>query len=326
MVLRPHDGGPLRDSALLRRSVGGAEANVAGALAELGVPSTWVSRLGRDPFGEYVADDLTSRGVRVLAEHDEARPTGVYLKDSPAAGNRMYYYRSGAAAAAMNAELLADPHIAAELSGCELVHTTGITAGILADDSGLLAALARLRDRTGFTLSVDLNWRPALWQGRDRAALLDLLRTADLLLLGSDEAAAALGTHDPDKLRGLLGPRPRLVLKSDSHAATEHDPDGRVTEVPALSVDVVEPIGAGDGFAAGYLSALLAGLGPIGRLRIGHLVAASVLASPGDHATALPSSTVLRGVAGASAESWSATRVTPAGPVSPALEAHEEVG
>jgi sugar/nucleoside kinase (ribokinase family) len=47
-----------------------------------------------------------------------------------------------------------------------------------------------------------------------------------------------------------------LVIKSDAPApaAIEVDPDGTTTEVPALNVDVVEPIGAGDGFAAGYLA------------------------------------------------------------------------
>ena len=285
VVLHPDGDGDLASSRLLRRSVGGAEANVAGGLAGLGVPATFVSRLGADPFGDVVADDLTGRGVHVLAERDQERPTGLYLKDrTSSGGSRMHYYRSGSAAAAMDADLLDGPAVAEALAGTGLVHTSGITAGILRPGARLFARLLELRDRLGFTLSVDLNWRPSLWHGRDHATLVELLSAADVVLAGVDEATTALGASTAEQLRDLLGPRPLLVLKSDAHAAAEHAPDGGVTEVPALTVDVVEHVGAGDGFAAGYLAGLVAGLDPVARLRQGHLTAAAVLVVPGDHA------------------------------------------
>src|SRR5699024_1493884 len=96
-VLHPDQPGGLTTSSLLRCSVGGAEANVAGALAALGVETTWLSRLGNDPLGELVASDLTRRGVTVLAERDEERPTGLYLKEITDTGSRMHYYRNGSA-------------------------------------------------------------------------------------------------------------------------------------------------------------------------------------------------------------------------------------
>lgn len=285
VVLHPHSDGDLASSSLLRRSVGGAEANVAGGLAGLGVPATFVSRLGADPFGDVVTDDLVRRGVRVLAERDDLRPTGLYLKDRTSSGSsRMHYYRAGSAAGAMDCELLDRPEVFAALAETGLVHTSGITAGILRTGSQLLRRLLELREQLGFTLSVDLNWRPTLWRGRDHTTLVELLRAADVVLAGADEASAALGAETPEQLRDLLGPRPLLVLKSDAHAASEHGPDGAVTEVPALTVDVVEHVGAGDGFAAGYLAGLVAGLDPVARLRQGHLMAAAVLVVPGDHA------------------------------------------
>jgi 2-dehydro-3-deoxygluconokinase len=313
VVLRPDQPGGLRGSDLLRRSVGGAEANVAGALATMGVHTTWVSRLGSDPFGDYVEHDLNARGVTVLAERDDDRPTGAYLKDSGATGSRMYYYRTGSAATVMDRGLLAAPAVAEALGTCEVVHTSGITAGLLAEDSEFLPALVEARDRHGFTLSVDLNWRPALWRGRDAHSLRSLLRAADVVLLGVDEATIVLGTDEPTRLREQVGPRPRLVVKSDAYTAAELDPDGTVTEVPALSVDIVEPVGAGDGFAAGYLAGTLAGHDATGRLRLGHLTAASVLAEPGDHALLLPGVAVRRALLEATADEWRATRVTAAG-------------
>lgn len=311
-VLRPELPGGLAGSELLRRSAGGAEANVAGALVTLGIPATWVSRLGADPFGSFVAQDLTSRGVEVAAELDDDRPTGIYLKESGSTASTMYYYRAGSAAAAMDGALLDGPRIAGLLSRCEVVHTSGITAGILADDSDLLPRLVDARDRHGFRLSVDLNWRPHLWRGRDPAPLRDLLRAADLLLLGADEAEAVLGTADPAGLRAEVGPRPRLVVKSDAHVATEVEPDGSTTAVPALAVDVVEPVGAGDAFAGGYLAGLLRGYDAVGRLRLGHLLAATVLAEPGDHVIRPPGEALLRAATEADDAQWRSIRVSEA--------------
>lgn len=319
-VLHPERPGGLADTGLLRCSVGGAEANVAGALAALGVSSAWVSRLGRDPFGDLVEHDLRARGVRVLAERDPHRPTGIYLKDSGAGGSRVFYYRSGSAASAMDGRLLDEPAVADVLGGCELVHTSGITAGIVAEDSDLLTRLVAERDRHGFVLSVDLNWRPAVWRHRSSLdPLLELLRAADVVLLGADEAEQALGTAEPERLRELVGPRPRLVVKADSHATTEIEPGGSSTQVPALRVEVVEPVGAGDGFAAGYLAGLLGGEDAVRRLRLGHLVAATVLAEPGDQASHPPDERTRAALLGAPDDQWSATRVSRSGIASPAL-------
>lgn len=303
----------------LRAAVGGAEANVAGGLAGLGVQAVWVSRLGQDPFGDLVERDLRDRGVRVLAERDPVRPTGAYLKERVGGGSRMHYYRAGSAASAMTGALLRAPEVDRALRTCELVHTSGITAGILDDDSDLVSALVAARDAHGFRLSVDLNWRPALWARRDRDRLLELLRVADVLLLGADEAEVVLGTSDRQRLRDHVGQRPRLVIKSDAHAVIEVEPDGTATRVPALRVEVVEPVGAGDGFAAGYLAGLLEGYDAVGRLRLGHLVAAGVLAAPGDHAHP-PAADVRRTLLAADDDDWASTSVSARGISSPVLE------
>jgi 2-dehydro-3-deoxygluconokinase len=255
----------------------------------------------------------------VLAERDRHRPTGAYLKHPGTSGSRMYYYRTGSAATAMDADLFDAPAVRHLLAGCGVVHTTGITAAVLAEGSRLLPRLVEERDRHGFVLSVDLNWRPSLWRQRDRRTLHELLAAADVLFLGTDEAEEALGTADPQRLRERLGGRSRLVLKSDAHVATESGPEDATTEVPALGVEVVEQVGAGDGFAAGYLTGLLEGRGPVGRLRLGHLVAAAVLSEPGDHVTRLPDAAARDLLLEATADEWRHTRVTVTGVESPAL-------
>jgi 2-dehydro-3-deoxygluconokinase len=319
IMLAAETGAPLEDVETFRRSVGGAECNVAGGLAALGVPTGWISRLGADGFGRHVLRDLESRGVEVGGvEDDPTRPTGLYVKHTINGRTRMHYYRSGSAAAAMDADFLDRPAVRNRLVGAELVHTTGITAAISATAAELLDRLASLRDTVGFTLSVDLNWRPALWRDTDPAPLWRLLRAADVVLIGADEALVFAGTSDPAELRELFGPRATIVVKTDSHVALALEPDGRRTEVSALTVEVVEPVGAGDAFAAGYLAGTLQGL-PMGqRLRLGHLSAAAVLAVPDDHATP-PDASTRQALLDCSDEDWAGTHVGPAGIRSPAL-------
>jgi len=310
---------PLEDVDTFRRSVGGAECNVAGGLAALDIPTGWVSRVGADGFGRHVLRDLRSRGVEVGGvEEDPFRPTGLYVKHSVGSSTRMQYYRSGSAAAAMDADFLDQPAVRTRLLGAELVHTTGITAAISSTAAAMLDRLAGLRDLTGLTLSVDLNWRPVLWRDTDPAPLWRLLRAADVVLIGADEAMLFAGTSDPAELRELLGPRSTIVVKSDAHVALAVEPDGCRTEVPALEVEVVEPVGAGDAFAAGYLAGTLHGLPMEQRLRLGHLSAAAVLVAPDDHA-APPPRAVRQALLDCSEEDWAGTQVGPAGISSSAL-------
>lgn len=309
----------LEDVETFRRSVGGAECNVAGGLAALDIPTGWISRVGADGFGRHVLRDLQVRGVEVGAvEDDPVRPTGLYVKDAVAGRTRMHYYRSGSAASAMDAAFLDRPAVRTRLVGAELVHTTGITAAISTTAAEMLVRLTALRDTLDFTLSVDLNWRPALWRDTDPAPLWRLLRAADVVLIGADEAMVFAGTGDPAKLRELLGPRSTIVVKSDEHVALALEPDGRRTEVPALTVEVVEPVGAGDAFAAGFLAGTLHDLPMEQRLRLGHLSAAAVLAVREDHA-APPPLAVRRSLLVCSDEDWAGTQVGPGGIRSSAL-------
>jgi 2-dehydro-3-deoxygluconokinase len=112
----------------------------------------------------------------------------------------------------------------------------------------------------------------------------------------------------------LLGPRATIVLKSDAQVALALGPDGGITEVPALTVDVVESVGAGDAFAAGFLAGTLQGLPMEQRLRLGHLGAAAVLVVREDHAVP-PSAGVRQALLHCSDDEWGNARVGPAGVV-----------
>ncbi|WP_152869351.1 sugar kinase [Streptomyces acidicola] len=305
----PSRPGRLADVPSFERGIGGAESNVACALAAAGHAARWVSRVGADGFGDHLVETIGGYGVDVSAvRRDPQRPTGVYFRtasDRDGDGHEVAYYRAGSAASAM---AVGNVDLAAVRAG-RVLHLSGITAA-LSDD-----CLALLRELTAPgpgrpLVSFDVNFRPSLWRDPDGpGVLLDLARRADLVFVGSDEAAAAWGVDaDPRTIRDTL-PEPRaLVVKQGAQGATlferthqrephaaeprlmephweAHSAEDTVAFAPALHVDVVATVGAGDAFAAGFLSATLRGLPARERLRHGHLMAAAALTAPGDLGT-----------------------------------------
>lgn len=306
-VLIPDDPVGAGHASSYALSVGGAEANVACALAALGVPVRWTGRVGDDHFGRVVLETLAERGVDVSAvEVDPMRQTGLYVKEiagpmvggAPApgvgsaaglgAGTRMRYYRSGSAACAMGTRFAETPAV----RDAPLLHISGITAALSVSCAGLVEAILAT-PRPGRLVSFDVNLRPVLWTDRDPAVLLDLARRADLVFVGADEAEAICGVADPDDVRRLL-PEPRtLVVKQGPDGAVGIEGAQRI-HVPAVPVEVAELTGAGDAFAAGFIAATLRGLPLRDRLRLGTLTAASALRVRGDLGTMPDSEAVAR--------------------------------
>ncbi|WP_241746324.1 sugar kinase [Streptomyces lydicus] len=306
----PRLPGRLADVPSFDRAIGGAESNVACTLARTGHTTRWISRVGTDGFGDHLLTAIADCGVDVAhVRRDPLRPTGVYFRtagDRATATHEVAYYRAGSAASAMTADGL-DP---AALRAGRILHLSGITAALSADCLGLLQELTTRRPGRPL-LSFDVNYRPGLWRDTAQArVLLDLARGADLVFVGDDEARDAWGLHGPRAISRAL-PKPQLlVVKQGKAGATVFrrtgepdfrrtgepdfrrtgEPDGRhddatATFVPALNVDLVAATGAGDAFAAGFLSATLRGLPDRDRLRHGHLWAAAALTVPGDLAT-----------------------------------------
>ncbi|NGN69973.1 sugar kinase, partial [Streptomyces sp. A7024] len=317
VAFRPTRPGPLADVPSFDRGIGGAESNVACAMAAAGRRVRWVSRVGADGFGDHLVAGIAAAGVDVSAvTRDAGRPTGVYFRTAgersaqgaggsggsgvTGTGHEVAYYRAGSAASAM-APGTVDT---AALDAARVLHLTGITAAL---SPGCLALLRALTEpRAGRPLvSFDVNYRAGLWESAADEVLLGLARRADIVFVGDDEAMALWGAADPAAVRALLPEPGVLVVKQGAAGAAAfadrperprpQTPDGlelpslaeqspleRTAHVPAPTVDVVAAVGAGDAFAAGFLDATLRELPLATRLRHGHLWAAATLTDPGD--------------------------------------------
>ncbi len=318
VMLTPVQAVPLHQATELHCGVGGAESNVAMGLAAMGLETHWVGRVGRDGFGTRILHELRDHGVGVSGvEVDASLPTGLYVKvpaheTDPDGGSSVLYYRQGSAASAMGRTTLANPAVFSLLESAALIHLSGITAALSPECLELLEAILTA-PRDGRTISFDVNWRAALWAGRDRSVLQRLANLADVVLVGKDEAEHAFGTTDEAELRRMLPDPEVLVIKNEAISAialTRGDAagDGTREEVPALSVAVVEPVGAGDSFAAGYLSGMLFGLSQKASLRRGHVAAACTLTVHGDRGP-LPDAAQLSDILDSSDEHWAAIHV-----------------
>ncbi len=267
---------PVEEAETFRVDAGGAESNVAAHAAALGVTAVWYSRLGDDALGRRVASRVAARGVDVTrVDTDPRHPTGLYVKNP---GHGVTYYRAGSAASHLSR---ADAD-ALVLDGIDIVHLSGITAALSVSAAAFLARVIDRARGAGVMVSFDVNHRAALWPAEAAAApLLTLARRADIVFVGRDEAETLWGAATADAARALLPAVRQLVVKDGAVGATVFEAGAAVFE-PALVVDVVEPVGAGDAFAGGYLAALLAGEPPAARLRLGHDRAALTMATTGD--------------------------------------------
>ena len=287
----PPRPGRLRHAAHLELKIGGAESNLAIALSRLGLSAGWVSNLGAGEPGQLVLDSVRAEGVdtsRVKKLPD--RPTGLYLREKVGGETRVYYYRAGSAASAMAPGAL-DPEY---LEGASFLHLTGITPALSESCRAFTLWAAEQARGAGARVSFDVNYRSKLWDAREaRAFAEEVLPSVDLLLVGDEEAHALWDRDDEDLLRELAAAGPgEVVLKKGSRGSTALV-EGEVYEAPAFPAQEVDPIGAGDAFAAGFLAAHLWGQGPEERLRTANAMGALSVATLGDY-EGLPDKAELR--------------------------------
>jgi len=281
-ALAPASSSSLECADDLRVSVAGAESNVAMYLADLGIPVSWLSAVGDDPLGRRVLAEVGGAGVDVSGVRcDPERPTGLLVKEPTGSRTRVHYYRGNSAASAMGPDVLDD----GRLRSASILHLTGVTPALSPSCRSLVATALTVpaADRP-YAISFDVNHRPALWPpGTAATVLRDLADRADITFVGLDEARELWDTDlQPAGVRALL-PHPRLLVVKDGGQSAIAFSDEGVRTVPALDTDVVEPVGAGDAFAAGVLTGLLRGGGMERALRLGHITAASALKVTADH-------------------------------------------
>lgn len=276
-------GTPLRLGGSLAMTMAGAESNVAIGLARLGHTVRWGGRVGADEVGAFILRTLRAESVAVdTVVTDPQRPTGLMLAERRVADvSRVSYYRAGSAGSA-----LAVADAAACLADApRILHVTGITPALSPSAAEAVTAAVRLAREAGTLVSVDVNYRSRLWTPEQaRPVLSELVRNADIVISSEDELGLVVATpEDEAASAGQLADCgvSRLVIKRGARGATLWQ-DARAHHAPAIPVTVLDTIGAGDAFTAGYLSGVLDGLPPAAALDRGIVAGAFAVAAIGD--------------------------------------------
>jgi 2-dehydro-3-deoxygluconokinase len=265
-LLDPAETGELRLGMPLTLRFAGAESNFAIALARLGVDVAWVSRLGRDPFGDMIVAAVASEGVETRWVLRDDAPTGLFCKWRSGGRSHVTYRRSGSAASRLRVGDVPDE----ALEGVRLVHLTGITMAISESACELVLDLAQRAKERGATVVFDPNFRPALPDTPDAAAARQrpLLENVDWYLCGENEAE-------------LLWPEADIPVPSVIRVGAR----GAVVDGVEVPPPRTAAVGAGDAFAAGFVYGLLHGWSAPESARAGNVVAAGALAGTGDWET-----------------------------------------
>ncbi|QMU74006.1 sugar kinase [Streptacidiphilus sp. P02-A3a] len=296
------DTGPLEFARAFSYGIGGAESNVAIGVSRLGSAVTWFGRIGSDATGDLVERRLRAEEVRTVAIRDDGF-TGMMVKHRRFGSTlQVDYHRAGSAGSRLSPadvrpELLQDAAI---------LHVTGITPALSDSARAAVFHAVELARAAGVAVSVDVNYRSKLWSRVVAGPVLrDLVAQADIVFAGVEEAQLVLGagpdpsttdpsttdpsTTDPATLGtaaelalalAALGPA-QAVIKDGARGCTAVI-DGVPLRVPALSVSVVDPVGAGDAFVAGYLAEALCGSPAAGRLHTAIAAGAFAVTVPGD--------------------------------------------
>ena len=277
------EAGPLEQVSGWTLALAGAETNVAIGLARLGHRVGWVGRVGEDPFGRFAVAELTAGGVDTSAiELDPTARTGFALKSRADGGDpQVVYYRKDSAGSRLRASEQSD----AFLASARHLHLTGIPLALSEHTRAFALRALDIARESGATISFDPNLRPALWD--DSQEMVDVLSAcaarADWVLPGLTEATVLTGLTRAEDVAAhyLAQGASMVVVKDGGRGASLHTRDGAWAH-GVFPVTVVDPVGAGDGFATGVISAMLDGLPPEGVLERGAAVGAFAVTSSGD--------------------------------------------
>lgn len=284
VVFSPDAVGPFRHSTGFRRSIGGAESNLAIGVARLGRTVTWVSKVSADPMGDAILTALRGEGVDLSwARRVEGNFTGVIIKERPALGDpHVFYYRRGSAASAMTP----DDFPPEALEGARIMHATGITPALSSSCRELTFHAFALAREAGVTVSFDPNMRRKLWtEAEARPVLLSLAGQCDILMPGLDEAELLVGPGTAEAMAArLLALGPQIVvikLGPEGALVAGGDLPGPV-RVAGMPLTPVDTVGAGDAFGAAFLGSLLWGRSPVEAARYGCVAGAVTTQVVGD--------------------------------------------
>lgn len=280
----PAATGPMRFVNKFNRKVGGAEFNVAIGCARLGLGTGWISRLGNDEFGRYIYNFARGEGIDVSeVELMKDYPTSINFKEIKGDGSsNTYYYREKSPTLTLNSSSLNESFF----EQARLLHITGVFPAVSDQNITTIDKTIELAKKYGLRISMDPNIRLKLWdENKARATLLRWMWDVDYLMAGIEELELLFETSDIERLQE------KMKVYDVSHLFIKQGENGgwlwtdnKLYKQPSESnVNVVDTVGAGDGFDAGALYGILNNWDPERILKFANIIGSMVVEVFGDN-------------------------------------------
>lgn len=284
VAMTAEKAGSIKYADRFSKHIAGAESNFAIGITRLGFNAGWISKVGEDPLGDFVEFSVRGEGVDVSElKRDPERPTGMMIKEILSKDRaRVYYYRQNSAASAITAAEINENY----LQQAKYIHLSGITPALSENAREAFLKVLEIAAKHNINVSFDPNIRKKLWQDEEKmkTELLQIIKRANIILPGIEEAEILLGIKDPKKAAEefyqLMGGT--VVLKLGEEGSLYYDGE-TMEKVPAFEIEeVVDPIGAGDAFAAGLIAGLLRNMELKEAVELANLVGAYCVTVKGD--------------------------------------------
>ncbi|MBR2805843.1 MAG: sugar kinase [Oscillospiraceae bacterium] len=263
----------------------GAELNVAIGLSRLEHKVGYMTKLGDDPFGKRIIKNMQENRISTeLIKFVKDRFTGFMLKSKVYEGDpAIFYFRKNSAASTLSAEDIDG----LDCSGYDWIHATGITPALTDSTREAVEHLEKLARKNGMVFSFDPNLRPQLWPSREMMAdyMNMMAARSDYFLPGIKECNVCLGISDPEAAaKAYLDMGCKCVIIKLGGDGAYYATAEESGYVPGFKIEkIIDTVGAGDGFAAGVISALKEGLPLKEAVRRGNAIGAIQLTSKGDN-------------------------------------------
>jgi 2-dehydro-3-deoxygluconokinase len=283
VLFEPNENGLIQYTDHFKKRIGGAESNVAIGLSKLGHSVSWISRLGDDPFGRYIYSFIRGEGVNVTqVKLDPHANTGIYFKQTGGFNQTsIYYYRNQSAASFLNPDDIKEDVI----SNARYLHITGITPALSQSCYETVLHAIKIARKNNVKVIFDPNIRTKLWDSSDYIPILkEILRMSDYFLPGADELKLLFPNEETDEVISKIFKYgvSTIVVKKGSAGATYYTKSESQNVSGYPNDHVKDPVGAGDGFAAGFISGLIEDLSISDSVRRGNLIGAMVTMVHGD--------------------------------------------
>ncbi|HEY4430336.1 MAG TPA: sugar kinase [Paenibacillus sp.] len=279
-----NETGPLHEVFSFSKALAGAESNVATGLSRLSHPTGYVTKLGEDNFGHFIAEAMKKENIdtdNITFTKDNS--TGMLIKSKVVTGDpKVEYFRKNSAASKLSLVDFDEVYF----NSAGHLHVTSISSALSKSCHEFSIHAMEFMKRQGKTISLDPNLRPSLWPDTEMmvSTINDLATRCDWFLPGLGEGKILTGLSTPEEIADYYLARgvSLVVIKLGPEGAYYKSSEGE-GYVDGFKVEkVIDTVGAGDGFAVGVISAMLEKLPIAEAVKRGNAIGALAVMSPGD--------------------------------------------